>query len=327
MDRSTSEWKVYFEGSFWGHSGRDHAGQEVPINKDFFWGSRRCYVPAAYLRGKGLVLDLCVRVPAGEIRAFMDKWALSEENDDPSRFTREQRQQLRAENPLDISIRPTALVNGRVLPADRGCGLCWNPCLQHQEPEILAAMAHYGLDPAWGWAISRHRFPWAARRRPALRTLSVTLAQSRMPLPGPRFRAAPGHSFQFRHPATGITHTLTVAEVTPQVFPKDACPGCFPDHFLTMEYRLSPELPREAITVCDCQESDPPRPVQGIPENAACIGIIGGSDGPTALILDAKESEFTHIACSSLHFDPPEDVEWRIVFHEKLLDDHTEVLL
>ena len=23
------EWKVYFDGSFWGHHGRDHAGKEI----------------------------------------------------------------------------------------------------------------------------------------------------------------------------------------------------------------------------------------------------------------------------------------------------------
>lgn len=25
------EWKVYFDGSFWGHHGRDHAGKEIHL--------------------------------------------------------------------------------------------------------------------------------------------------------------------------------------------------------------------------------------------------------------------------------------------------------
>lgn len=29
------EWKVYFEGNFWGHSGRDRAGVEIKLNKHF----------------------------------------------------------------------------------------------------------------------------------------------------------------------------------------------------------------------------------------------------------------------------------------------------
>ena len=31
------EWKVYFEGNFWGHSGKDRAGTEIRLNKQFEW--------------------------------------------------------------------------------------------------------------------------------------------------------------------------------------------------------------------------------------------------------------------------------------------------
>lgn len=36
-----SEWKVFFEGDFWYHSGRDHAGKELRTEKEF--------EPAAYV--------------------------------------------------------------------------------------------------------------------------------------------------------------------------------------------------------------------------------------------------------------------------------------
>ena len=32
------DWKVYFDGSFWGHHGRERAGREVPVQKWFSWG-------------------------------------------------------------------------------------------------------------------------------------------------------------------------------------------------------------------------------------------------------------------------------------------------
>ena len=42
------EWKVYFEGNFWGHSGKDHAGTEIRLNKQFDWARHHWVIPAAY---------------------------------------------------------------------------------------------------------------------------------------------------------------------------------------------------------------------------------------------------------------------------------------
>lgn len=45
------EWKVYFEGNFWGHLGKDRAGTKIRLNQQFDWqgiigSSPRC-IPAA----------------------------------------------------------------------------------------------------------------------------------------------------------------------------------------------------------------------------------------------------------------------------------------
>ena len=45
------KWKVYFDGGFWGHHGRDHAGIEIDIGKEFLWGGSTQYyieLPAAH---------------------------------------------------------------------------------------------------------------------------------------------------------------------------------------------------------------------------------------------------------------------------------------
>ena len=47
------------------------------------------------------------------------------------------------------------------------------------------------------------------------------------------------------------------------------------------------------------------------------VGIIGGADGPTAVIGGQDKPGKLHAACSSLHFEPVEQVEWRIVFRER----------
>ena len=84
----------------------------------------------------------------------------------------------------------------------------------------------------------------------------------------------------------------------------------------------------------DCAEGDRPKQKKRDPNefapvafsSAAVIGIIGGADGPTAVIMGHSAPKL-HAACSSLHFEPiVDDVEWRVVFSEKLMDD-TEIVL
>ena len=54
------------------------------------------------------------------------------------------------------------------------------------------------------------------------------------------------------------------------------------------------------------------------PAQAAAIGIIGGADGPIAIVCGGSSKEKLHAACSSLHFEPVEgDIEWRVVFNIK----------
>ena len=62
--------------------------------------------------------------------------------------------------------------------------------------------------------------------------------------------------------------------------------------------------------------------------SAFSIGIIGGADGPIAIVVghtDRPEAQ-RQTANSSLHFKPVEEIEWRIVFHETLNADVTVFL-
>lgn len=65
------EWKVYFDGDFWGHRGKDRAGKEIKLDKQFDWAGYHWVIPAAYSCSKGLVVDFCMRVDSESIRDFM----------------------------------------------------------------------------------------------------------------------------------------------------------------------------------------------------------------------------------------------------------------
>lgn len=324
------EWKVYFEGNFWGHQGKAHAGKEIPIGKHFAWAGHHWFIPAAYACSKGLVVDFCMRVEAEEILAFIQKWNLTQENDSCENFTQEQQIELELDNPLSLSFNPRLELNGHELRASHGCAVTYNPCLPDGMDIALEAkwaVAHYGLDTSYGWVISRDTFPWAYKRRPKLRTLSLTMEQQPVSIPGPHFTVnASGDSFCFVHPVRRTTYTLTVQELEQQTLPKHSFGSdrwLYPTHFTAMRYTLSPDA-SEQITVSDCADSDKPVEIMPsgdsfAPSASASIGImVGGSNSQGNL----------HTACSALHFEPVQhDIAWRITFHEKRYHDDTMILL
>ncbi|MFZ7101403.1 MAG: hypothetical protein ACOWWO_01935 [Peptococcaceae bacterium] len=330
------EWKVYFAGSFWGYQGRERAGKEISLGKQFVWDDEVWQIPAIYTCSKGLIVDFCVQVPAERIRSFMDKWNLSLENDGTD-FTDEQQLQIETENPLVINMNPKIVLNGIVLSGSHGCGVSWNPCVTGGNGlEAQSVIRHYGLNPAYGWAIWRAAFPWMEKRKPQITTLGVTLMSEPVAMSGPHFHiSAPGERIEFTYPTTGARHTLAVQEYECREMSREHFHSQnqeYPAHYIMMSYTLSPDLPDGAFTITDCVRSDQPRQkCTGLNEpqasNSVCIGIIGGADGPAVIIPGGSGQGKLHTACSSLHFEPVNDVEWRMVFYEKRRGDVTVELI
>ena len=265
------EWKVYFDGDFWGHRGKDRAGKEIKLDKQFDWAGYHWVIPAAYSCSKGLVVDFCMRVDSESIRDFMKKWNLDWENDSCENFTREQQMQMEWENPLCFNFKPCLKLNEKILQTTHGCAVSFNPCLPDgviNELEAKWAIDHYGLDSTYGWVICRDVFPWGTKHHPEINKLFLTMEQQPGQVPGSHFKVhAPGDSFMFSHPVSGITHTLTVQEIEQQTVPQNSFGSdrwIYPTHYIAMSYTLTPE-PMENISVFDCDEGD--RPIEVTPDD------------------------------------------------------------
>lgn len=248
--------------------------------------------------------------------------------------------ELELDNPLCLHFNPRLELNGRELRTSHGCAVTYNPCLPDGmgiELEAKWAVEHYGLDTSYGWVICRDAFPWEYKRRPEIKTLSLTMEQQPVSIPGPHFTVkAPGDSFSFVHPVNQTEYTLTVQELEQHTLPKNSFGSgrqIYPTHFVEMHYTLSPEA-SEKITINDCDDSDKPLEIMpsddslapSASSDAACIGIIGGADGPTAVVIGPQGK--TCAACSALHFEPVQhDIEWRFTFHEKRYIDFTLTLI
>ena len=334
------EWKVYFDGNFWEPSGKGHAGTELRLNKQFEWAGHHWIIPAVYSCNKGLVLDFCMCTPAEDIREFMKKWDLSPENDSCLNFTQEQQLQIDLDNPLCLDIIPCLKLNGKTMQASHSCSVVFNPCLSDEtnnELEAKWAVKHYELDISYGWMIFRAAFRdyekilsaflWSGKRRPAIKSLSLTMEQQPFRVPGPHFKIhAPGDQFTFSHPVSETEYALTVQKLEQQTLSQNHVGSdrwLYPTHFITMSYTLSPE-PDNDISIHDCADSD--KPLEVVPatdsftpemqNDIACIDIIGGADEPTVILYSDSNQANLHVACSALHFKPvSDDTEWRIEFN------------
>jgi len=278
--------------------------------------------PVVYLCAKGLVADVCRRAPAARVEEFLRRWLPALQQDG---LTPEEAGQLEKENPLELSFSVQAQVNGRPLAPANGCAFSWIPPALlpagvQPEEEVRAAMRHYALDENCAWMVRRVAFSWATRRAPRIRDLRLHLDVQPTALAAARFSSpAVGEIVRFAHPVTGVQHTLTVQgyekkNVDHRGFGVQGFE--YPGHFTAMTYTLSPDA---QVRVCDENNSDQPRPAPGGASSghAAAIGIIGGEDGPTAILLSGDESRM-RIACSALRFEPAETVNWRVEVYERL---------
>ena len=322
---SVPEWQVYY-GVFFGETVRgQRAGQEVSLGKTFVWEGEEWQIPAVYLCGKGLVVDFLCKVSAEKVQSFIEKWQLNATEEENLDFTSEQRIWLEQENPLTVDMHPDLSVNGTRLSAESGCGLCWNPCFPEKNGErAKIVVQHYQLDADAAWVVERRSFAWNTKRKPDIKTISVTLAAGKTALPGPHFSVqAAGEQVEFVHPVTHVKHTLTIEkyesihDVNLLHRQNDAME--YPCYLVAMGYTVQPALSSEQLQILDCTESDLPRSPQGVPGRWNNVSGFFVSFG--------EETAALRSAVSSLHFEPVTHVAWRMVFYEQLKPDITVELI
>lgn len=240
---------------------------------------------------------------------------------------------MAAENPLEFSFHPAAVVNGQEHPYKRGSGSYYNCCVDwnSQEPEGKLLGEHYGLNPEKVWSLWRFAFPWGRRKR--VKSLSLRLKAGPLPLPGSVFQVrGPGDRVELAHPKTGKKSILTVKSL--QAIHHRELPRIegweLPGHLWELVYTLEPE--QEGFSLQDTVDNDPVRQKHlpgnsvgvgpmaafaAVHSHAASIGIIGGADGPVSLYVREEALPLCHTAFSALHFQPAEQVTWLPVFQER----------
>ena len=107
----------------------------------------------------------------------------------------------------------------------------------------------------------------------------------------------------------------------------------YPSHHIAMAFTLEPELSQTEFSITDSLQSDGPRMIPGctsgsLSKEAEAIGIIGGADGPTAIIMGTPKSKGQlHAAVSRFCFEPFDTVRWQLSFKEKQIKEKTVELM
>ena len=335
-----TEWAVYFDHGFWNRNAKGKPGAEIAINKTFSWGDEIWHIPAVYSCSKGLVIDFCIEIQPEKEKAFIDKWYLvlsQEEN-----VSDELREQIEQENPIDINFGTHLQVNGKPVIAKHGNAIQWIPesCLPdgvRNESESKEIIRHYSLDETKVWSFHRWSFPWTSKRKPKIKTIRLKLERELATIQGIHFKnPSVGDEITFVHPVHNTEHKLIVLAYEKQEFPHQGFQHEeyeFPTLHTAMTYTLEPELSGRNFQVRDCIQNEQPKRKprnQFEPEanyDACAIAIIGGADGPTAVFVSAGHNLEQHCALSALRFEYADDIEWKIVFREKLMEDiETELL-
>ena len=326
------EWKVTFQGDF--HSADQQGTPGIPVrtNKEFHWAGIDWVIPEVYAFEEGLVVLTLGKVDPVEVRKHI--------HDGPA--TQEDIERMDAECPLNIHLRCTARINGSDGVYCGGSGMVWMPPMPGEGngyDDARWVLEHYGFDTNYAWIINRDNYRWPSGIRPELNSLEITITQRPVSLSGTHFKTpVDGNVVKVQHPLSGKIYTLTIEDLKNEEADMRNVHGMgleFPTKYTQMEYRIEPELVSRQYRIMDCKQSDEPRPMKitraegpaevQINGEAATIGIIGGADGPTAVFVGRPASKTSQLrmASSSMRFEHVDEVEWRIVFLEKLHEDIT----
>ncbi len=309
------KWKVTFEGDFTSHRRKARRGREIPVNLDFEWDGKEGVIPAVYFFGKGVVIDCCIAVKREETDNFAQKAEAFEETG--------RAEELEGENPLDIDIAPTFLIDGKEIKEYRGCGTVFCHLNDEGINDGKYVAEHYGLDMEKDWVINRFAFH-VKIKKDENHHIELGLSQRPRAVKGLRFKGQKGDKVEFISPVTGIKHTLTVTDIETEKLPDWTFnePNMeFPLNYAVISYTVEPPIPDGELMISDNSGGD--RPIVKVqdpisPEASCCVGIIGGADGPTAIYLGQST---VHSACSSLYFEEPLSIMWKMKFYKKDSED------
>ena len=325
-ERPAPEWKVTWDGDFFDENPETVGGEPVVVDTWFQWAGIDWYVPEVYPFDKGVVMHLLGKVdpdlvPQDEFEGYISP---------------EVHERMMAENPLNLQARHEVSINDIAMRPAGSMGITWMP--RHDwNLESKWFLEHYGLDLDSAWQIHKVKCFWPACGKMDIQKMSLTMKQHPVSISGTHFKTPDaGDCVVLTHPRSDKEYILHIDEIKQETADFSRMHDQtmeYPSCYFQMTFRIEPDMSRNQFRLEDCAQSDQPRRRDGADRNdgshAVSFGIIGGADGPTAIIIGRPKTETpqTHIATSAMHFEHAKRIEWRIVFQEIPNEDLTVSLI
>lgn len=241
---------------------------------------------------------------------------------------------------------------------------CWIPQqlnILSKGPKSVEArfLQAYQLPECDGWSFTRVHYSWTETLKQEyllkqdiaslIDKLEIELKAERAVIPcGLKIQATANQQavqMSFSNPLTKAPMTLEILRCWNETF---SCSGRikdtkflkhfdFPSHVQMVAYQVRSKLPEEEYFLKDCSQGDSPVKLDTVNHSAsaASIAIIGGADGPTSLFAagkvtgeDVGEAANTQAktAASSLYYQEPTEISWRLELQTCLSAEKTVVL-
>ncbi len=321
---------VYFSGDFFYHKINEKKGRKTSVYKSFSKDNKNWYIPAYYTCSKGIVLDICIETKAEDFDAFIKKWDLLNENK-VEQLSPKETAKLEQENPLEHNFTSKIIKNKKTVNCCHMHSTAYIPG-NTDNKEAAKLVKLYNLSDNNCWSFYRISFPCSTKGR--INNLSIKITAENEFITAAEFFAENNDVIRIVHPLNGNEYTLQIKSITDEVldfrnFPEQDT--VFPEKFRILSFTLSPEINNSNFRIKDTENSDSPKKRSAdckyLPDSSAYIGIIGGADGPTVLMIGTSEEEKEiHTVCSSLYFEKQNKIKWQFDFVEKTKEDKTVLL-
>jgi len=318
--------------NIWGKGTPEAKLTALPINRSFLWEKQEILIPAVYVGKAGAALDVCAKISAEDMAAFLKKWNYERRM---SLKTPEEFDQLDADNPGSREFTVKICLDDMPLLLRMSSSLRWYPenIIQMGNAEPASEdgfennksaeewMDAYGCDRESCWYFERLCYNWDKEAILSPQKISLNLQANLISITAGHFStdvSCDGETVRTAHPITGQEYILTLhgCKQTRHSFAEIGAKGMvYPEYCQILSYSITPEIGQSLFTIRDCAENDQPR--MGDTE-----GQPGESDGPTAVFMAGKNAApDKRLAVSSLHFKPVPEVQWRAVFQIKPKND------
>ena len=287
--------KVYYNSSLWDKS-KGIPGRSQKINWEFEENGLRRIIPTIYHFSKGIVFDLITIIDEGEFRRFYDKYKNIEEDLEPL-----EQCIVEQEHPYQTMDIKEIWINGiKVEEGHSSSGSLYISWLEGQDELAVVKEAYsHILKNTSCFGCSRYLVPYPKKHHKIGEKLGlfhlskideiklITYPIKKLYPLDINFEMSVEENLKeisFIHPITGIEHTLYFQN--PEVLEIQGL------YFIQSMYEIEPELAEGSnlqfdssihyggMSIVDTDSS-----------SAASIGIIGGANGATAILIAGKDKE------------------------------------